>query len=214
MKMIKLTINPKKLFLTSDTHYHHRNLCRGVSKWGKYDEFGNFIVDEPSTRDFKHLREMDEALVDRINSTVGEDDTLVHGGDWSFGGQERVPEFRERIRCKNIILIYGNHDGHIQRNFFGEKKLFKHTSHYEEMLINGEHKLVLFHYPIESWNGMHHGSIMLQGHQHLKGESKMKPGKRMDIGACGNDLYPYSLEEILDIMKDRVFVPLENDHHV
>ena len=42
----------------------------------------------------------------------------------------------------------------------------------------------------------------------------MKPGKRMDIGACGNDLYPYSLEEIIDIMRDRAFVPLGNDHHV
>jgi len=212
--MIKLTVNPKKVFFTSDTHYHHRNLCRGVSRWGSYDDSGNFIVSESATRDFNNLREMDDALVDRINSTVGADDTLFHDGDWSFGGQEKVKEFRDRIKCKNIILIYGNHDGHIQRNQFGEKSLFKHLSFYEELLINGEHKIVLFHYPIESWNGMHHDTIMLHGHQHLKGDAKMKPGKRMDIGACGNDLYPYSLEEIIDIMRDRAFVPLGNDHHV
>lgn len=212
--MIKLTLNPKRVFFTSDTHYHHRNICRGVSQWGTRDENGIFQVSIEATRDFATLRDMDEALVDRINSTVGPDDMLFHGGDWSFGGQERVKEFRDKIKCKNIILIYGNHDGHIRRNQFGEQKLFKHTTDYAELSINGEHKLVLFHYPIETWNGMHHGAIMLQGHQHLKGDLKFKPGKRMDIGACGNDLYPYSLEEILDIMKDRAFVPVENDHHV
>ena len=95
--MIKLTVNPKKVFFTSDTHYHHRNLCRGVSRWGSYDDSGNFIVSESATRDFNNLREMDDALVDRINSTVGADDTLFHDGDWSFGGQEKVKEFRDII---------------------------------------------------------------------------------------------------------------------
>jgi calcineurin-like phosphoesterase family protein len=211
--MMKLTIDPKRLWFTSDSHYHHTNMCRGVSKWGKTDSEGNFHVDIPSTRDFPDLRKMNAALVDRINAVVAQDDVLIHCGDWSFGGQEKVKEFRDRIICQNIILIYGNHDGHIRKNHFGEQKLFKRCSDYEELTVNGEHKLVLFHYPIESWNGMHRDAIMLQGHQHLKGEAKFKPGKRMDVGACGNDLHPYSLEEILRIMKKRSFVPLEGDHH-
>lgn len=211
--MIKLTVNPKKLWFTSDSHYGHKNICRGVSQWGSNDASGNFVVNEAATRDFANLKEMNDALVDRINSTVGTDDILVHGGDWSFGGQEKIKEFRDRIKCKNIILIYGNHDSNIRANRFGEHKLFKHLSDYEEIKINGEHSLVVFHYPIESWNGMHHGSIMLQGHRHLKGDLIYSPGKRMDIGACGNDLYPYSLEEILAIMKDRNFVQVPNDHH-
>lgn len=211
--MMKLTIDPEKLWFTSDSHYAHKNICRGVSQWGKTDKDGTFHVDIPSTRDFPDLRAMNFALVDRINSVVGQDDILIHGGDWSFGGQDKVKEFRDRIICRNIFLIYGNHDGHIRRNDNGEQKLFKRCSDYEEIVVNGEHKLVLFHYPIESWNGMHKGTIMLQGHQHLKGESKFRPGKRMDIGACGNDLHPYSLSEILRIMKKREFVPLEGDHH-
>lgn len=112
------------------------------------------------------------------------------------------------------MLVYGNHDTNIRKNHFGEQKHFKICTDYIELEVNGEHKLVIFHYPIESWNGMRKGVIMLQGHQHLKGEIKYRPGKRMDIGACGNDLYPYSLKEILDIMKKREFIPLENDHHV
>jgi calcineurin-like phosphoesterase family protein len=188
-------------------------MCRGVSKWGTTDKDGNFRVDIPSTRDFPDLRAMNYALVDRINTTVGQDDWLFHLGDWSFGGQDKIKEFRDKIICRNIVLIYGNHDTHIRKNNFGEQKLFRHCSDYEELVVNGEHRLILFHYPIESWNGMHRDAIMLQGHRHLKGEAKFSPGKRMDIGACGNDLYPYSLKEILTIMRSRKFAPLPGDHH-
>jgi calcineurin-like phosphoesterase family protein len=205
--MIRLEKDLKKIWITSDTHYHHRNICRGVSRWGSRDEQGIFRVSEEATRDFSDLREMDEALVDRINSRVQPEDVMIHVGDWSFAGQERVKEFRDLIRCKNIILIYGNHDGHIRSNSMGEKRLFRHVSDYEEMKVNNEHKLVLFHYPIESWNGMREGAIMLQGHQHLKGDKRFANGKRMDIGACGNDLWPYSLEEIVDLMRNRQYVP-------
>jgi calcineurin-like phosphoesterase family protein len=211
--MIKLTRNLKKVHVTSDSHYGHTNICRGVSRWGTTDETGQFHVNVPATRDFANLKEMNAALVDSINSSVAADDLLIHLGDWSFGGEDKVKEFRDKIRCKNIILILGNHDGHIQRNIKREKELFAHISQYEEMKINGEHSFVLFHYPIECWNGMHHDTIMLQGHQHLKGEAKFKPGKRMDVGACGNDMKPYSMEEIVDIMRSRSFQPLAGDHH-
>jgi len=211
--MIKLTKNVKEVFFTSDTHYSHKNMCRGVSQWGTKDETGKFIVSVEATRDFANLREMNDALVDRINSKVSADSILFHDGDWSFGGADKIKEFRDRIKCKNIILIYGNHDTNIRKNFNNEQSLFKRVSDYEEININGEHNIVMFHYPIESWNGMRHGSIMLQGHQHLKGKDIFRPGKRMDIGACGNDLNPYSLEEIVDIMKSRKFEEVPGDHH-
>ena len=93
--MIKL--NTKNVFFTSDTHYAHRNICRGVSNWGTTDENGVFHVDVNATRDFANLIEMNDALVDRINSKVGADDWLIHTGDWSFGGQDKIKEF-----CLNL----------------------------------------------------------------------------------------------------------------
>lgn len=212
--MIKLTMDPKRIFFTADSHYGHKNICRGVSDWGTgKKEEGTFKVNIEATRDYPNLQKMNDALVNNINDVVGQDDLLIHGGDWSFGGADKIKEFRERIVCKNIILVYGNHDTNIRKNDFGEQKLFKLCTDYAEITVNGQHKLVVFHYPIESWNGMHRGAIMLQGHQHLKGEIKYRPGKRMDIGACGNDLEPYSLDEILKIMEKRNFTEVENDHH-
>ncbi len=44
---------------------------------------------------------------------VKPNDIIYHLGDWSFGGHENIKIFRNRIKCKNIHLILGNHDHHI-----------------------------------------------------------------------------------------------------
>lgn len=100
------------IYFTSDTHYGHANICRGTSKWEARSE-EDF---QQNTRDFNTLEEMNDAIVDGINSVVGEDDVLYHLGDWSFGGIKNIWEFRKRIKCKNIHLILGNHDHHIEND--------------------------------------------------------------------------------------------------
>ena len=48
---------------------------------------------------------MNTTLVDEINNKVGENDFLIHLGDFSFGGFDNIAEFRGRILCKNIHLF-------------------------------------------------------------------------------------------------------------
>ncbi len=67
----------QSLFFTSDTHYNHSNICRATTKWSDADNL---------TRDFKSLDHMNDTLVNKINELVGENDILIHLGDWSFGG--------------------------------------------------------------------------------------------------------------------------------
>ena len=97
----------QSLFFTSDTHYNHANICRATTSWVGADNL---------TRDYKSLDHMNDTLVNRINQLVGENDILIHLGDWSFGGFESIAEFRNRILCKNIHLTFGNHDHHSRRN--------------------------------------------------------------------------------------------------
>ena len=105
---MKLVLNKnQRLLFTSDTHYNHTNICKSSTKWDT-DRGGK-------TRDFPSLCEMNDTLVNNINEVVGEDDILIHLGDWSFGGFDSIAEFRDRIICKNIHLVFGNHDHH-QRN--------------------------------------------------------------------------------------------------
>ena len=192
------------LWFTSDTHYSHTNLVSGVTRWRNKD--GEIPMN--AVREFPDIETMNDLMVDNINRNVDANDWLIHLGDWSFGGIEKVTEFREKINCKNIVLMIGNHDHHIQKEK-SLQKLFTHVAYYEELSVTkkeGKQKLILCHYPIISWNGMREGTFMLHGHQHLKDESRFceRGNRRMDIGLCGSpDFRPYHFEELVNIMQGR-----------
>jgi calcineurin-like phosphoesterase family protein len=209
----------QQLYFTSDTHYNHQNICRGVTNWKDADDL---------TRDFKTLDEMNDRIVEGINASVGQDDVLFHLGDWSFGGFESIEKFRSRIHCKNIHLILGNHDHHIDRNREGIQRLFSSVNQYVELEVKyaGKDKLgsedrsfqanfVLMHYPIMSWNKMNDGVIHLHGHVHLPPHRRMGKGKMMDVGVDGNGLDPINIKEV---MKKMYYQPIASeftfDHHV
>ena len=211
---MKITLEKdQKLFFTSDTHYNHSNICRATTNWTDADNL---------TRDFKSLDHMNTVLVDNINNKVGENDVLIHLGDWSFGGFEMIEEFRSRILCKNIHLLLGNHDHHIDNNKGGVQSLFASVNHYLNLDIRRQvgkmvdkFRFVCMHFPIASWDNMNQGVIHLHGHVHLPSHLRISDGRAMDVGVDGNDLEPISLDEILELMKGREVkkLCLPKDHH-
>jgi calcineurin-like phosphoesterase family protein len=209
--MIKLE-KEKKVWITSDTHYGHTNICRGVTNW----RLPNGDIPVNQTRDFPTIEKMNAAIVNNINSLVGQDDILIHLGDWSFGGFEKIEEFRNRIICQNIHLILGNHDHHIDRNRGDIRKLFLSVSWFEQFEYMGE-TIECCHYPISSWNNLRKGRVHLHGHCHLPHNQKISNGRRMDIGMDGNpEFEPYDLHEVIKMLKKREIGsemgPL--DHHM
>jgi calcineurin-like phosphoesterase family protein len=214
---MKIILNKKqKLWFTSDTHYSHSNICRATTKWANAEDV---------TRDLKSLEHMNSVIVDSINNLVGQDDILIHLGDWSFGGFEKIQEFRDKVVCKNIHLILGNHDHHISNNKDGIQNLFSSVNDYVKLDVRRPSALgkdemdrycfVLMHFPIASWHGMNDGNIHLHGHVHLPPHKRISVGKAMDVGVDGNDMLPISLDEVLSIMKDRPVakLALPQDHH-
>lgn len=206
----------QKIFFTSDTHYSHENICSSTSKWVDGDNY---------TRKFPSLEDMNDTLVNNINEVVGENDILIHLGDWSFGGFDKISEFRNRINCKNIHLTYGNHDHHIRKNKEEIQSLYSSTQHYifleiRRPSINGKGKMerysfVCIHYPIASWEGMNDGVIHLHGHVHLPPHLRLGEGKSLDVGVDGNNLYPISLDTIIEMMEKQPIrkLSLPKDHH-
>ena len=75
--MIKID-NNIKVWITSDTHYSHTNICRGVTNWRMPDGSVPII----QTRDFETIDKMNSSIVNNINEVVGQDDILIHLGDW------------------------------------------------------------------------------------------------------------------------------------
>lgn len=175
------------IWFTSDTHYNHKNICRGTSQWNLDEEQGS---NHQKTRDFNTLEEMNTTIVNEINKYVKPNDILYHLGDWSFGGIESIWEFRKQINCQNIHLVLGNHDHHIENNRVlpncyydslgyivdnttGHKgttpvharALFSSVNHIINDKIDNQ-KMILCHYAMRTWDKAHHGSWMLFGHSH------------------------------------------------
>lgn len=183
-------------FFTSDTHYSHKNICGPeVSDWSS------------GFRNFRTIDEMNNAIVDSINTTVGRHDTLYHLGDWSFGGQDQIEEFRSRVNCGDIRLIYGNHDHAIQK-YDKYRKLFTWCRDMHTVRINRQ-RIVLLHYAMRLWDKKHHGAWHLYGHSH--GSLPDPNNKSFDIGwDCFRK--PLSFDEVKAIMDCK---PLGEsvDHH-
>ena len=195
------------IWFTSDTHYGHKNICRGVSDWNNLD----------GTRDFQTISEMNDKIVENINSVVERDDILYHLGDWSFGGPINIYKLRERINCENLYIVPGNHDHHIINNksldiewcdlleTINVKDLFTEVLPPIFNLKYNKKLIVLSHYPIESWECKSQKSIHLHGHCHhaLDNSIENTLGRRMDIGIDWEEFRPYSIDEILIIMQKR-----------
>ena len=220
------------IWFTSDTHYYHKNIVRGTSKWDTKEG------EVQRVRDFDTVEEHNEALVKGINKHVKHDDVLYHLGDWSFGGIDKIWNFRKQLNCKNIHLILGNHDHHIENNkritmskdefsqhdyllahdvigstaYVDLEDLFSSVQHYKEISVHG-YRIILCHFGMRVWNKSHHGAIHLYGHSH---DTLPPHGKSMDVGVdvakrMLGEYRPFSWSEIQTIMARRDIAVI--DHH-
>lgn len=210
---MKLTLSKgQRLWFTSDSHFNHANICSATTKW----------IDPVTCREFASLEQMNSHLIGNINEVVEQDDILFHLGDWSFGGFDSIAEFRNSIFCKNVHIITGNHDHHIENNKENCQSLFSSVNKYLDLDVKwnvgthfaGEQRFALMHFPIASWNDMARGSIHLHGHVHLEPNKRIGKGKMMDVGVDGNNLYPIDLKEVLRLMRTQTIKSMfEFDHH-
>ena len=215
---MKLTLNKgQRLWFTSDTHYGHSNICSATTKW---KDAGDTV------REFTSLEQMNSHIISNINKVVEYDDILIHLGDWSFGGFEKIEEFRNSIFCKNVHIVLGNHDHHIEKDNDGIQSIFSSVHQFipklevKREVAGGNGKLerftfCLFHYPIASWIDMNNGVIHLHGHVHLPKHLKLGEGRSLDVGMDGNDMKPYSLDEVMRLVKNQPIrkLVLPKDHH-
>lgn len=188
------------IWFTSDLHFGHTNITGPtLSKWkGGY-------------RTFSSVHEMDTELLKQLNDRVQQDDRLYFLGDFSFKGSNNIKHYRDRIVCKDIRFVKGNHDKRGQI-----VDVFGHCYDYlEEDVIVGV-KFCMMHYSMRIWNKSHHGkSIHLYGHSHSNLEG-IEWGKSMDVGVDNayrlfGEYKPFSLDEVMKIMDKREVKTV--DHH-
>lgn len=184
------------IWFTSDLHLSHGNIIK--------------FQDRP----WKNIWDMDEALIQRWNSVVNQDDEVYCLGDVSFGSPKRTAELIYALNGK-IYLIKGNHEQVILRSHQCQQRFEWIKDYYELKVPDGDANrkvqlICMFHYPITSWNKMHHQSWHLFGHVHnsLPDNPNLK---RMDVGVDANDYYPISYDQVKQKLAKRQFRPV--DHH-
>ena len=224
MSKLRFNLNEQNVWITSDTHYGHKNICRGVTSWNIED----IDVHHAGVRDFDTLEQMNEAVVNGINNHVKENGVLIHLGDWSFGGIENILEFRKQVKCNNIYLILGNHDHHIERDtiidigdtYTCPTELFTKVSERLQFKVQFNRKtrgkeFFCSHYAHRVWDKSHHGIMHCFGHSHGSLDH-LEWGKSMDVGIdCAFKLFgeyrPFNIREVYEILKDRDVKFI--DHH-
>lgn len=175
-----------KVWFSADTHFGHTNII------------------DLAKRPFLSVEKMDSELVDHWNTVVGIKDVVYFLGDLTFKGREKGSLYLKALHGRKH-LIYGNHDSNAIRSL----PYWESVSGYTEVNLNGT-RIILCHYPILSWNGMHHGSMHLHGHCHNNIPSS---SQRLDVGVDAWAYYPVSLPEILARAKNLPKHVFPEDHH-
>ena len=151
--------------------------------------FGHNNILKYSNRPFTSIQDHDEELIKRHNEIVTNNDVVIHAGDFTLIPSSRTVYklYVNRLLGQHIFLK-GSHDRWLSHNNY----LFHKT-------IEKQH-VVVCHYAMRTWHRSHYNAFHLYGHSHGK---LAGIGKSIDIGVDTNDFYPYSFDQVAEIMKNK-----------
>jgi calcineurin-like phosphoesterase family protein len=209
-------------FFCSDPHAFHANIikhCRRIAFMTDADR--EAFLEAEARNDLASVKisdesvdRMNQALVGAINARVRPNDTLWCLGDWAFGKggdyYRNARWFRDQITCRNVHLIWGNHDEASIRD------LFSSTQDMARIRDSGA-TLTLNHYPMITWDGQHKGTVdspnvHLYGHVHALYQLVPEAcpirfpeaWAALDVGFDGHEYQVWSMDEILETLRPRL----------
>ena len=204
-------------FVTSDTHFGHTGLYKYGHRYIPGMRQGPDPIDDDAPMHLKrawinaweeYCFEADELLIMRWNAKVPPNAFVYHLGDLAFAKKGRVIELLKRLNGK-IRLCMGNHDERVIKSQDIIRR-FDWVRHYYESKTEQGTKICMMHYPFATWNKAHYGSWMFHGHSHGNLVDINIP--RIDIGVDTHPNFePYSYEEILERMKDRIYKSVDHE---
>jgi len=155
------------LYVTSDSH------------------FGHLRIIEYCQRPFKTVEEMNEAMISRWNDVVGENDVVLHLGDFALTSQQHLQSVRNSLNG-DIILIPGNHDHPSRlRNY----NIFVLDSLFAEGVSINIGNLIFTHRPLLNIPGC---MVNVHGHIH----DKPSYGKYLNVSVDVTNFTPLSFKEV------------------
>ena len=167
----------QKIWLTSDTHFNHKNII------------------EYESRPFASIPEMNNALIANWNKVVAPEDAVIHLGDFALGSANDLDRLVGSLNGHKFLIL-GNHD-HASRNRFL-------TAGFEDVqqscLITLYDELIfLSHRPKYYVNNCLH----LYGHVHTKGMQTYPTIAKNGACLCTErwDYTPVELSTVIQLCK-------------
>lgn len=185
-------------------------------------------------RGFKNVIEHDQTLVEKWNSKVGKNDTIIYLGDFSVGANntlEYTIEILENLNGK-IIYVFGNHETQIEKIYHRtvREKYGTTMNGFEVYPITWNDKVTFVgqsvllsidkqiiycrHMAPLIFDHMQHNAVCCVGHSHAQCETINPEYKGQKILDCGVDNFPngpISFNELMEIMNSKKFEAV--DHH-
>lgn len=206
------------IFVTSDLHLSHANmmdweqgrwnLCnitqhKAIVEEIKSDNLSleefNKLTDSQwdnyrKRANEKYVKKYDEEIIRRWNEVVKEKDTVYVLGDFSFASGKETNKYLKKMNGKKI-LIKGNHEN-VWMDKDADLSLWYMILDYAEIKYQKYH-FCMMHFPIQTWNKQHHGSIHLYGHVHSNTTTshpmRYEIENSYNVGVDVNNYYPINI---------------------
>ena len=185
------------------------------------------------SRGYNSVQEHADQLLHKINSTVRDTDVLFHLGDGFLNSTpEMVDAYLDRINCKKINYLFGNHESSVKRIYKKHKKSlhpniaesvnifplnYKNITFWgksEEFVLDGN-LFTIQHFPLKIWDETKHGAMHLHSHCHGGLPSSLpdaQDGKILDVGVDVFPDAPVSLSRVLEIMAKKDIKKFDAHH--
>ena len=173
------------IWITSDWHFNHNK---------------DFIY---KARGFQSIEEMNQAIIERYNDAVKDNDTVYVLGDCILGELESGLRCIKQLRG-NKYLAYGNHCTDARMKAFAANHFFKEIQMGYRIKAS-KITFVATHYPTITANGNDNRVLGLYGHTHqqtnfFSDESGIRT-YMYHVGVDSHDCTPVNLEELVAEIK-------------
>lgn len=183
------------IFLTSDSHFFHKNII------------------ELCNRPFSSVEEMNEKLIENWNSVVSPNDYIFHLGDFCFGGSAAWDYCLDRLNGHKFLIL-GNHEWKNMQNTV----MYKFDWVGQQAYITvGKRKIYLNHFPFLCYGGAYRSGedAVLQAFGHIHSNPYNMSGKdasrmqylfptQYDVGIDNNNYTPISYNQFIDIINKQI----------
>lgn len=166
-------------FIISDTFFGRRNIIKLYN------------------RPFNNVDEMNNMMVGNWNSVVGENDVVYHLGNFAWDPRTAI-DILELLNGK-IIFILGEYDDALLEvvEYFSDKIEILDRDIYKDY----KNRVILSHYPLESWPGKERGIYHFHGHD-IKLDTDLSKMRRINICADRWNFTPQNIKSLLEIFRE------------